>query len=439
MNLEVTLASVPEAERIVIRACMDSRGTYQTFAGKLAKAHFTDSTCRSVWAFLAELDTEDSDWRAADVMRRMVVDVPDIVVWYTGLPTEYLSTVLDDLGTEVRRITEAEKIRRIQTTGVAMCASWPGNAGRSDAALAQGLEVLESIQDMCTAKGAERMADVALRMAKSAYNAEKGIPTGWPDFDKKTGGLFMTRLYVVGARPSCGKTACATTWGLSAARAGAEVLFISTETTRDVAASRALGNTSGEDAYAIRTATANPAMLITGLKAMPESLWVEDAAMNMSQIRTAITGMRRATAGPIVVIVDYLEMIRPDRQSPSREQEISNIVLALQSIAKSQRVAVVLMSQLNRKADEHPKGKQDYGPALSEFRGSGMIEQAADLALFLWRTTEDGKDPGDVLALKMRVAKNKISGHEFSGDLTLVKGTSMMAETAPSSVMKAWL
>ena len=37
-----------------------------------------------------------------------------------------------------------------------------------------------------------------------------GISTGYPDIDKKTGGLEKKKLYYIGARPSMGKTAIAT-------------------------------------------------------------------------------------------------------------------------------------------------------------------------------------------------------------------------------------
>lgn len=429
-------AQALETERVVIATCMDSPDAYRSLAGKLTLDHFTDSTCKGVWRAMCDMDDAGESWTVASLLGRLSVENAGAVVWYSGLPAPEPGPV--SIGLSVEELVAAERMRKIQSVAVNL-ASMPFSQRNATRCVSDALEVLGGLAELTQAVGPEKVQDVALRVAKAGAQSESGTPTGWPRFDQRCGGLFGGRLYVVGARPSSGKTACATTWALNSANAGARVLLLTTETSKEVASSRVLSQTSGEDSYLIRTGKSNANLVVEGLRRLPDSMLVEDAAMGVGEIRALIAAERRAWSGPLVVFVDYLELVRPARRNKSRETEVSEIIQALHWEAKRAKVAMVVMSQLSRKAEETQKGKASVGPSMADLRYSGMIEQAADCIVLLHRPTEE--ETGDVLAVKARVAKNKVSGAEFGLDLTMVKSRSLLAEASgnePAGMVPRW-
>ena len=82
-----------------------------------------------------------------------------------------------------------------------------------------------------------------------------------------------------------------------------------------------------------------------------------------------------------LVIVDYLQLMDPDRQSDSRVAEITQVSRGLKSTALANDVGVIALAQLSRKVEE----REEKRPKLSDLRESGSIEQDADGVLFLYR------------------------------------------------------
>jgi replicative DNA helicase len=83
--------------------------------------------------------------------------------------------------------------------------------------------------------------------------------------------------------------------------------------------------------------------------------------------------------GKGVIFVDYLQLV----QKEGNEQEyqaVSRIVTALKLLAKALEVPVVALAQLNRSASDTDSESQSLDSWL---RGSGQIEQDADVILFL--------------------------------------------------------
>lgn len=81
------------------------------------------------------------------------------------------------------------------------------------------------------------------------------------------------------------------------------------------------------------------------------------------------------------VIVDYIQLMRPDEQIESREQQISSISRGLKELAKEFECSVIACAQLNRESERRTNKR----PQLSDLRESGAIEQDADMVLFPFR------------------------------------------------------
>jgi replicative DNA helicase len=116
-----------------------------------------------------------------------------------------------------------------------------------------------------------------------------------------------------------------------------------------------------------------------------------------------------------LVIVDYLQLVKPHRDADTREQEVASVSRALKALAKDLQVPVVALAQLRRTAED----RQDQVPRLSDLRESGAIEQDADVVAFLHRDPK--QDPhGDAQMIKLHVAKQR-NGPTGELDLTFLK------------------
>lgn len=215
-------------------------------------------------------------------------------------------------------------------------------------------------------------------------NVEPGWPTGFPTLDNLlNGGLRAGKVMVLAARPSVGKSSFAQTLGLKFAASGLPVLMLSQEMPEAELAERAMANVAEADYSRLQRGKLNqdewPRMsgAVETIAALP--FWVDDQpALRLADIRVKA----RMVKGLKVLIVDYVQLMSGSGKgrSENRNTEIEEITRGLKALAKQLGIAVVLLSQLNRKVEE----RTDKRPQMGDLRDSGGIEQDADVVVFLW-------------------------------------------------------
>jgi replicative DNA helicase len=218
-----------------------------------------------------------------------------------------------------------------------------------------------------------------------------------PSFDKIAGALRPKHFVLVAARPGMGKTALACTYSIGAARAGHGVLFVSIEMSDEelggrLASDMCYGLTGeGRVPYsAIRDGELNDWQRERVAKAAVEldnlPLTIVDTSgltpHRLSRLVRRHTRRFSARGTPLkLVIVDYIQRMRPDRQMSKKYEEVSEISQALKDIAKENCVAVMALAQLSRDVER----RGDKRPVLADLRDSGQLEQDADTVIFLLR------------------------------------------------------
>ena len=107
-----------------------------------------------------------------------------------------------------------------------------------------------------------------------------------------------------------------------------------------------------------------------------------------------------------LIVVDYLQLMRAEKPSGSRVEDVSEFSRGLKRLARELNCPVVAVAQLSRAVEQRP----DKRPLLSDLRESGQIEADADCVLMLYRDDyydPDSERPGemDIIVRKNRQGK----------------------------------
>ena len=83
---------------------------------------------------------------------------------------------------------------------------------------------------------------------------------------------------------------------------------------------------------------------------------------------------------PDVVIDDYIQLIDVNKVREGRRFEIEKIMQEYKWICKTENCSSILVSQLNREIEK----RLDPRPRMSDYAESGVIEQTAESAMFVF-------------------------------------------------------
>jgi replicative DNA helicase len=234
-----------------------------------------------------------------------------------------------------------------------------------------------------------------------------GMPTGIHSLDLATGGIRPGELWTVGALPGKGKTAIAVQVILANGAKGNPTYAFSLEMQDVEIGKRFLAAKSSLPAIQIR----NPQSIKRDrwhelAEAAGEiadcPIYVDDRpALKIQELlASARLYIRRHSVK--LIVVDYLRLVdAPGRELRDRVGYVAN---ALRQLAKSERIGVVLLSQLRR-----PEGGINSKPSMLDLKESGDIEAHSHVVLLPYLPVgEDGRpSPDDQLLI---IGKNRNGG-----------------------------
>jgi replicative DNA helicase len=251
-------------------------------------------------------------------------------------------------------------------------------------------------------------------------NAMTGTPSGFKDLDELTGGFQPGNLIILAARPSMGKSALVTNIAENAAiDYGRAVALFSLEMSETELAQRFVasqGRIFGDKLRKGKVADSEwPKILEATKKLSSAPLYVDDSSdIGILDIRAKARRLhQQAPNGLGLIIVDYLQLMRPDSGTDSRVEQVGQMSRGLKILARELKVPVIALSQLSRAVEQ----RHDKKPILSDLRESGQIEQDADLVMFIYRDEYYEKDESEAQGLaEVLIAKHRNGG---LGDVTL--------------------
>ena len=285
-----------------------------------------------------------------------------------------------------------------------------------------------------------------IEVARNNEDGVSGVPSGFHDLDKITGGWQRSDMIVLAARPGMGKTA----FVLSMARNMAvdhdiPVAVFSLEMSAVQLVQRLISSETEINSDKFRKGNLEEheyqQLHSRCGKLSKAPLFIDDTpGLNIFELRAKCRRLK-AQHGIDMVIIDYLQLMSAGSDKGNREQEISSISRSIKGIAKELDVPIIALSQLSRNVETRGGDKR---PLLSDLRESGAIEQDADIVAFIYRAeyygiTEhpDGIDTaglgelilakhrhGALDTIKMKFVKNlaKFANYDTFGDLGMGGG-----------------
>lgn len=237
-----------------------------------------------------------------------------------------------------------------------------------------------------------------------------GIGTGLQKLDKFTNGMQPGDLIIIAGETSQGKTALALTILKNAVyRFGARAAVYSLEMTHAQLTARILAVETGIPAKKILSGFLSNSEFekieLFRNTNIQQSIFYNGRSSN--SIDNICNSIRRLKIKHNInlVVVDFLQIVSANEKK-SDEAKLAEIVRKLKNVAKELGIVVIALSQLSRNNDQ-PK------PTIARLRGSGQIEEAADLVLLVYRPEVYGRSYSDPFE------KESTSG---TAQLTIAKG-----------------
>lgn len=204
----------------------------------------------------------------------------------------------------------------------------------------------------------------------------KYIPSGIPVLDKHLH-LSPGNLFIIGGRPSAGKTALSLQMACEQARRGLRVCYFSLETDPDTLTARIIANRLAAPLADVKGKTVPQSDLdgLADLHKLP--LYIRSASgKGVGWVKAQAQRMKAQA-----VYIDYLQLLA-DGKAKDRYQQITGISIALHELAQTTGILVVALAQLNRNAAHS-------SPSTADLKESGQLEQDADAILLLSADKEE--------------------------------------------------
>ena len=210
-----------------------------------------------------------------------------------------------------------------------------------------------------------------------------GVPSGFSKLDMMTSGFQKSELIIIGARPSIGKTALALSMMQHIAlERGISCGFFSLEMPYESIGMRLLSMSSHVDMGRMRS----------GMLQKQDFTKIQDAAgrwysaplytvdtPNMRLLDLRAMARRMVANHKVqIIFIDYIGLITTENPNAAVFEQVSEISKSLKALARELEIPIVALCQVSRDAEGHE-------PNLAQLRGSGSVEQDADVVMFIDR------------------------------------------------------
>jgi len=229
----------------------------------------------------------------------------------------------------------------------------------------------------------ERTMEILIEEMKSVVEEDSNlIPFNLGHLDMFAGGMTRKEITVLGGRPGHGKTTLVINMVKGLIEQGYKVILFNremsnTEMLKKMVVMESNGLKYGDIRRNDLSETSKEEfdLIAEKMKKDYENLIMYD------NVRTLDDCLREiAKNKPDVVIDDYIQLIDVQGVKEGRRFEIEKIMQEYKWICKQEDCSAILVSQLNREIEK----RLDPRPRMSDYAESGVIEQTAESAMFVF-------------------------------------------------------
>ncbi len=239
---------------------------------------------------------------------------------------------------------------------------------------------------------------------KSGYT---GVPSGFLRLDSMTSGFQKQEFIIIGARPSMGKTALALSMiQYIAVDQKIPCGFFSLEMSYAQIGQRLLSQIARVPGGRIRSGM----LTYQDLQKLQDAagmcyeapLYIVDTPNIQLLDLRAMARRMVMQHGVKILFIDYIGLISTENSAAPVYEQVSEISKSLKALARELNIPVVTLCQVARDAEGNE-------PNLAQLRGSGSIEQDADVVMFIHRERKknDEGDQNPVQDAKLIIAKQR--------------------------------
>ena len=262
-----------------------------------------------------------------------------------------------------------------------------------------------------------RNGDIGTIIQETVDKIIKGdamIPFNFKPLDDFSGGMTRGEITVLGGRPGHGKTTLVVNLIGKLISAGKKVLLLNREMSNTEMMRKLLVMESKDITYdEVRRNKVSKKVeekLVNGLTTI-----ISDKYSNLTMyddIRSLEESMAEVTKfKPDVIIDDYIQLVSVSGTIERRFQ-LERVMNDYKWICKKENCSAILVSQLNREIER----RFDPKPKLSDFAESGVIEQCAESALFVYYPYQYDDEKFSPYSINVIAAKSR---YGLTGESTL--------------------
>jgi len=228
--------------------------------------------------------------------------------------------------------------------------------------------------------------------------------TGKPEYesglevlDKGIFGFHNSQMTVIAARPGVGKTSLICQVSAYMARQNKKVALISLEMTRETILERMFCVEQGVNGFDLIMGRMD-GVIERKLSKFCADIGrtalrvVDDYCYTENELYTLIEYLEFR---PEVLIIDHIQHIRSEGKRTQWET-LTQYLSFLKEIAMKYKIAVIVISQINRMGE--------FAPTLANLKGTGAIEEMADHVLLMHQLETNEVDGNN---FKIQIAKNR--------------------------------
>lgn len=376
------------SERSVIGVILSDQVAFRDV--DLQQSDFRDLVCSQVFKAMALLDAQGKPCdlvTVADALPELDTSILVEIMQWGGFPSQ-VQTYVDNI--------RAASMRRALSQTAQNLVKLVGDASVEPVKAADQIRnEIDEISKNGPVQDVVPIEQVCLDMHMWMFEEnpkDDNIKTGVCTLDDLLGGgIRGSKLCVIGARPSVGKSALGLFIAENAAAAGKNVLFVSLEMDEREIYSRILARYARVPVDVIE-ARRIPEDKIEQVVESYEIIYsmrlsFTTKATTPAQVRTIALRQLR-DKGLDMIVIDYLQLMDSGQKAGNRTEEVSQISRRLKLLAMELKIPVIAMTQMNRQS-EVGAGESGRMPKISESRESGSIEQDANQFLILHQPSKD--------------------------------------------------